>query len=336
MNERTRSLASTMLFHVALFSAGLVVLIGGGEYLVRGASSLARLLGLSPLVIGMTVVAFGTSAPELAVNLFAAFKNTPDISFGNVIGSNIANTALILGLAAWIAPVTVHWKVVVREIPMMVLASVAVLAVSLDRWLNSRAAVIDGGDGLMLLLLFGVFLYYTFADARRTNDSEPAVSGEIPHAGKQQSVWSAVFVTLVGLVGVILGGQLTVEGAVSLAERFGISQAVIGLTLVAVGTSLPELVTSVIASRRGQSDIAVGNVVGSNIFNLLFILSTTALICPVPIPAGGVTDVLVMTGLGLVLFPLAVSDRFRIVRWEGTALIALYAIYIGWRAGIGG
>ncbi len=323
-----------MLFDTALLIVGLALLLGGGDTLVRGAAALARQFGVSSLVVGLTVVAFGTSAPELAVNMLAAFRDAGGISFGNVIGSNIFNISVIIGCSALLRPLTVQLVVVTREIPMMLLTSLAVLLMALDRPLDGTVSSFSRSNGLLLLLLFAVFVYYTVSAVckQRQQNADSAGLGQLPTMQAQRSRASAAMLTLAGLVGVILGGQLTVTGGANLAEHFAVSQTVIGLTIVAAGTSLPELATSVLAARRGESDIAVGNIVGSNIFNLLFILGLSAATSPISVPTGGLIDLVVMTGLSIVLLPLAISDRGRIVRAEGVALLALYGLYVLWLA----
>ena len=326
-----------MLIALLSVAAGLMILVGGADVFVRGASALARSLGVSPLAIGLTVVAFGTSAPELAVNLSAALGGRTGVAFGNVAGSNIANVGLILGISALVKPLAVHLSVISREIPMMTLAAIVVLVLAADRALAFGAGaaedVVGRADGIVLLLVFGVFLYYTASDAlchRSATLLAPAVETVVPTL-PPPSTGRGLLLTIVGLVGVVLGGMLTVDGAVKVATTFGVPQVVIGLTLVAVGTSLPELATSIVAARNGQSDMAVGNVVGSNIFNSLFVLGTTATTSPVPVPAGGIVDLLVAAGLSLALLPIALRQR-KITRAEGAALLAAYLAYTGWRA----
>jgi len=321
-----------MVIDGLLLILGFGLLFGGGNYLVRGASSLATLVGVPPLVIGMTFVAFGTSAPELAINVNAALKGNADISFGNIIGSNIANIGLIVSCAAFIKPLEIHSKVVTREIPMMILATAAACVMGFDPFLRGTPAVYDRTDGILLLLLFCVFLYYTVNEMLRKNYNgfpEEAVATAKP--GTMPAIALNVFFMVGGLAALVWGGDITVDAAVRLAEAFAVPQAVIGLTVVAVGTSLPELVTSVIATWKGQTDLAIGNVVGSNIFNLLLVMGVTAVITPVPLPPKGYEDLLMMALISVILLPLAISDKFRIVRLEGVFLITLYFGYIFWR-----
>jgi len=316
------------LLDLLTLTLGLALLLAGGEALVRGASALARELGVSPLVVGLTVVAFGTSAPELAVNVTAAWRGDSALSFGNVVGSNIANIGLILGLAASVRALEVAGTVVSRELPMMGVATAAVVVLGLDR-IRMESEVYDRSDGLLLLLFFGVFLYYTVAEVLRGRTRDPLMQqAEVrPVGDRLRSVLGSVVVAVLGLGALTVGAELTVSSAVALAEVAGVSKAVVGLTVVAVGTSLPELATSLMAVRRNQLDLAVGNVVGSNIFNLLFILGTTATLHPVPMPAGGGVDLLVLTVLSLALIPITLS-RHRVARAEGVVLLAAYVAFV--------
>lgn len=326
-----------LIVSIVLLLAGLAMLIVGGDLLVRGATNLARLLGVSELVIGLTVVAFGTSAPELAVNVLAAWEDRGEISFGNIIGSNIANIGLILGVAAMIRPLKIRGQVIRRELPMMLLATAGILVTAADAVLRRDTSVFDFSDGLIMLLLFGVFMYYTVADFLADHSSDvikeesESFLATVKPDGSRASLALSVLLTLGGLALLAGGGHVTVDRAAHLALALGVPQVIVGLTLVAVGTSLPELVTSVIAARRGQSDLAVGNVVGSNIFNLLLILGVSALVRPIPVPAGGWHDLFWMAGLSVLLVPMVLTTRNRIMRYEGVILLSAYATYLGWR-----
>jgi cation:H+ antiporter len=309
--------------------AGLAILVGGGEMMVRGASALARLLGVSPLVIGLTVVAFGTSAPELAVNGLAALQGSTELSFGNIIGSNIANIALILGSMALIRPLEVESSVVSREIPMMLLATAAVIVLGSDR-IRGGIEGYDRYDGLILLLFFSVFLYYTLAEVLRRRATDPlfAQASQLGGPTRLHSFAPSALLMAGGLAGLSGGAQLTVNAAVALAEALSIPSVVVGLTLVAFGTSLPELATSLVAVRRGQVELAVGNVVGSNLFNLLFILAVTSVLEPIPLPAGGHFDLGVMALLSVALLFVANTHGRRIVRIEAALLLTIYFSFI--------
>lgn len=312
---------------------GLLLLVGGGDFLVRGAAGLARTFGISSLVIGMTVVAFGTSTPELAVNLAAVLNGKGGISFGNVIGSNLANLGLILGVTAILKPLSIQGRIIVREIPMMVLATIAASVMAFDPELRGIDANYDRTDGILLLLFFSVFLYTTIGDVVRRRMGDPLVEQleeAEPMAGKRR-IWLDVSLVGGGLVALVAGGQLTVEGASAIARSIGVSEVVIGLSLVAVGTSLPELVTSIMAAVRGETDIAIGNVVGSNLFNLLLILGVTSTVRTVPVPQGGWMDLTALLVVSLLLLPFSVTGRRRIVRLEGLAFFVLWLGYSIWR-----
>ena len=319
-----------MLSDVLFLVLGMGLLLGGGDSLVRGASALAHRLGISPLVVGLTVVAFGTSAPELAVNVAGALSGAGEISFGNVMGSNIANVALVIGAVAVLRPIGIERAVIVREIPMMTLAAIAAAVMGLDH-LFDRGALGDRysrADGVMFLLLFGVFLYYTCNDALRQRESAQGA----PQTEGHMAIGLAVVWVVLGLVGLVLGGHWTVSSASSLALQLGVSQTVVGLTVVAVGTSLPELVTSLVGVLRGADSLAVGNVVGSNIFNLLFVLGTTSVIRPVPVPSLGAWDLGMVILVSVALLPLAFNRTRCVGRSGGLLLLAAYFGYMTWRS----
>jgi cation:H+ antiporter len=311
-----------------LLILGLVVLLVGGEGLVRGATGLARSFGVSPMVIGMTVLAFGTSAPELAVNVNAAVKGSSELTFGNVIGSNIANIGLILGITALVQTLRIHRSIVTREIPIMLLATGLALVLGLAGPAPHQFDVVDGS---ILLAAFALFLFVTVRNARRDDDfihqAEEETAEKPPLGPGLGSI-----VTLLGLGGVLLGSHWTVQGATGVARALGMSEALIGLTFVALGTSLPELTTSLFAALKGHADLAVGNIVGSNVFNILFILGVSAVIRPVPVPPdGGRMDLILMAAFSVVFLPLAVTQK-RLGRFEGLLLFSGYAAYIAWRA----
>jgi len=318
---------------VVLLLAGLALLLGGGDLLVRGAAGIARGLGVSPLAIGLTVVAFGTSAPELAVNLIAALQGSAGLSFGNVVGSNIANLGLILGLTACVRPLDIQGSVILREIPLMILATVATLVMALDPALRGQTAALDRTDGILLLLLFGLFLYAVVLDVlRQRRDPLLKEAAELPVARSRRKILADALMVLGGLFGLAFGGDLLVGAATNIARTLGMSDAVIGLTIVAVGTSLPELATSALAARRKETDIAVGNLVGSNIFNLLFVLATTCTIAPLELPGSGALDLGAALGISLLLLPMAITGRRVLSRAEGAVLLALWVAFTSWRA----
>ena len=324
-----------MTTDLLILIGSLAVLLAGGEALVRGASALARRLGVSSMVIGLTVVAFGTSAPELAVSVTAAASGSGGIAFGNVVGSNIANVALILGLAALVRPLAVNSEIVSRELPMMILGSVALAVLALDGPLDGAASgAISRGDGLCLLLFFCVFLYYTVAGnlfGRRADPLLEEARDEVPAGGARAPLGRSLALVAGGLVGLSLGGYLLVESASAVARALGVPEVVIGATVVAVGTSLPELATSLLATRRGEADIAVANVVGSNVFNALFIMGTAAAVRPVALSPGGALDLAVMVALAVILLQMALTGGRRITRGEGACLLACYAGYVLWQ-----
>jgi len=302
-------------------AAGLFLLYVGGESLVRGSAALALRLGVSSLAVGLTVVAFGTSAPELVVSMEAALEGANEIAVGNVVGSNICNIALILGIASLLRPPKVEAKVVRLDVPLMIASSLVLLVMLGD----GEVSRLEG-----VLLLVGLFVYVccTVWQARRENEAgRQALQAATPMA--QFKLAAEIVMVLVGLGLLIGGGRLLVYASIELAAGFGVSQAVIGLTIVAVGTSLPEMATSIVASVEGQGDIAVGNVVGSNIFNVLGILGLTATTSPLNRGAIGWTSLLFMVLVSAALIPLF-RRSLRLSRWEGGLLLAAYGGYVAW------
>lgn len=300
---------------------GVGLLYGGAEGLVRGSASVARRLGLSPLVIGLTVVAFGTSMPELVVSVRATLAGAGPIAVGNVVGSNIANIALILGLSALIRPIRVHAQLIRVDVPILIVASVA-LAVLLQ---DGRVGRVEG-----VLFLAGL-VGYTVLGLRLARAESAAVHAEFAEATPPPTgSWARDLVFIAAGLGLlVLGARLLVDGAVTIATSFGVSEAVVGLTIVAVGTSLPELATSLVAAGKGEGDIAVGNVVGSNLFNILGILGTASVVRPLTQTGMTRLDLGVMVGLALVMLPL-MRTGFRLSRGEGGFLLAVYLVYVGW------
>lgn len=309
-----------------LLVGGLTVLVFGAEILVRGASRLAAALGISPLVIGLTVVAFGTSSPELAVSLQSALSGQPDLAVGNVVGSNILNVLLILGLSALITPLIVAQQLVRLDVPIMIGASMLV-------WVLALNSVISQLEGALLFVLLIAYLSFLIWQSRR--ERNPAVVAEYEHefAGREARTLRQALLNLtlvvVGLAMLIGGSRLFVQGASDLARHFGLSELVIGLTIVALGTSLPEVAASIIAAIKGERDIAVGNVVGSNIFNLLAVLALTALFARggVPVsPSALALDIPFMTAVAIACLPIFVT-RNLIARWEGAIFFGYYLAY---------
>jgi len=311
---------------------GLLLLVAGGESLVRGAPSLARRLGLSEMLIGLTVVAFGTSAPELVVSISAALRGNSDIAFGNAVGSNVANLGLLLGATAIMGPLRVRSNLITREIPFLVAASIALLALGLDGAFGMGADELSRGDGIVLFVFFAIFLYANARDVMTGRGHSIIHSAsEMPEVTARPGLLGAMAMVLLGLAGLLLGGRLAVSAAAEMARALGVGEVVIAATIVAFGTSLPELVTCLLAARQGSHDLALGNVVGSNLFNILFVLSSTALIAPVPVPPGGWVDLSVSAALAVVLLPMAVTQQRRVTRGEGLFLLAVYAGYIAFQ-----
>ncbi len=299
--------------NAVLLLVGLVALFAGGESLVRGAVGIARRLAVPPLLIGLTVVGFGTSTPELLVSVDAALRNAPDIALGNVVGSNIANILLIVGLAALVRPIRVAGATLPRDTAAMLAAAVVLIPLF---WLGSLGR---GAGAVLLVGLVAYVLWAYLAPADGEASTDPAPVMKLGHA----LVWLTV-----GLAGLMLGARFMVDGAVGIARSLNISEAFIGLTVVAVGTSLPELATSLIAAFRRQSEIAIGNVVGSNIFNVLGILGATALIAPIPVATRFLTfDLPIMIAVSAVLTALLLL-RPRIGRGAGLALLVAYTAYV--------
>jgi cation:H+ antiporter len=307
---------------------GLLLLVGGGDIMVRGSAALAGRLGVSPLVIGLTVVAFGTSAPELSVNVVAAFRGNSSMSFGNIFGSNMANIGLIVAVTAFFGPMKIHSIVVSREVPMMLLVTVVASTLGLDALWGDGVSQFGRGDGIVLLLLFSVFGYYTLRDLVRQRAGEAVDLPGVPDDVHEMQLPAAVALTVAGMVALGAGGATTVHGAEGVARAMGVSEVIIGLTLVAIGTSLPELVASIVATMRGQPDIAIGNVVGSNIFNLVIVLGFTSVLRPVPVPPGGMLDMAVVIALSLLLWLTSASGGQKIIRTEAVLLLTVYFSYM--------
>lgn len=329
-----------LLLDILLFALGVVLLVGGGDSLVRGAVTLAARFGVPSFVIGLSVVAFGTSAPELALNLAAALSGNSELSFGNIVGSNIANIGLILGIAALIRPMDVHTSIVKRELPLMVMATLLLCVLA---YAPPHAPAPDGSagadgfsrvDGGLLLAGFIVFCWQLLRSAKAEGPAASELLGEVstlkPEEAAQRPMGRAIFFTLFGLAALAAGGRFAELGAVGIAQALGMSNELIGLTIVALATSLPELAASMAAALRGQNDIAVGNIVGSNLFNILLIMGTTAMVGPVPLPAGGMSSLIAVMALSLLLLPISVTANRTVSRLEGGVLLTLYAGYIGY------
>jgi cation:H+ antiporter len=313
-----------MILTYILFFVGFAALIKGAGLLVDGASSLARRLGVSTLVIGLTIVAFGTSAPELIVNIFASIQGNTDIAIGNILGSNIANILLILGISAAIYPLAVKRGTVWKEIPLAFLAVIVLAFMANDVLIDkSSSSALTRIDGLVLTSFFIIFLYYVFGISK----AEPSDMVEIKP--RTRSLLRSCLMIGGGLVGLVVGGKWIVGGAVAIATGLGMSEALIGLTIVAVGTSLPELATSAVAAYKKDVDIAVGSIVGSNIFNIFWVLGLSAVIYPLSFSQALMSDVLMAVVTTFLLFAtMFIGKRHILERWQGISFIVLYVVYI--------
>ena len=305
----------TIILETLLLALGFVLLVKGADWFVDGASGIAAKLHIPQLVIGLTIVAMGTSAPEAAVSIAAALKGNADITIGNIVGSNILNILIILGLSSLLADLQVAKSTIRLEIPFM-LGVTAVLMV------QGNDGVVGKGNALILLALFGVYLWYLFRMAKQGRE-------EVPETGVAQPLWKNLAMTAMGLVLIVWGSNVTVDAATALARIFGMSERFIGLTIVALGTSLPELFTSVSAARKGNADIAIGNIVGSNIFNILFVVGLSGLITPVPFADLFIIDTLVAMAAAAVLGGFCLK-KGKLVTWHGVVMLVGYGVYLGW------
>ena len=316
-----------MILDILLFIVGIILIIVGANYLTEGASVLARRFGVSPLVVGLTIVAFGTSSPELIVSLMSALKGNSDIAMGNVVGSNIFNVLVIGGINALVTPITITRSTVRREIPLMILACLVLSVMALDRVFAGTGAtenILSRSEGIVLLCFFLIFLTYTFAIAK----GDPSDPHTAPAPTKHYPLWLLVVFIIGGLGGLVLGGELFVDAASSIARTLGMSEGFIGLTIVAAGTSLPELATSVAAALKKEPEIAVGNIVGSNLFNIFFILGTTATVTPIHIGGVSTLDFTMMSFAALLLYVFAVLFGQRVIkRAEGAVLFLCFVLY---------
>lgn len=305
---------------------GFLLLVKGADYFVEGASSIAKKLRIPTFVIGLTIVAFGTSAPELAVSISAALKGSNDIAIGNVVGSNIFNTLVVLGASAAITPIAVEKGIIKKDYPLSIFAAILLGVLSLDMILfKAPAMTLSRVDGIILLVAFAFFMYTTVkAGLKQRAAANP--EHEEALANMYMPAWKSILILVVGLVGIVIGGDLSVEGAKEIARAFGLSEALIGLTIVAFGTSLPELVTSIIAARKGESDIAVGNVIGSNIFNIFFILGVSATILPMNVSSTYLYDIAVLVAV-MVLSYIPIAKTKKVSRGMGVTMVAAYLAY---------
>jgi cation:H+ antiporter len=318
------------LLSIFLLITGFVVLIYGADKLVDGASALAKRYNIPDIVIGLTIVAFGTSAPEMAINMAAAIKGSADLVLGNVLGSNIFNILAVLGISALVTPLSVKKNTVRYEIPFNLFAAIMVLFLAIDTPFGWRENQIDNKDGIILLLFFAVFLAYNFYLVKNNPD-------ELKVEARQYPLWKSVFLMVIGLAGLIFGGQMIVNHAIIIAKALGISERIIALTIVSVGTSLPELVTSLVAIRKKELDIAIGNVVGSNIFNIFLVLGLSTLTRSTAVHDPSFIDIGVNLFAGLLLLGFVFSGKIKnslqwegrsLTRWEGMFFTLFYVGYI--------
>ncbi len=301
-----------ILLQLLLLVVGFVLLIKGADWFVDGSSGIAAKFGIPQLVIGLTIVAMGTSAPEAAVSISAALKGNADITIGNIVGSNILNILIILGLSSVIVPIAVAPSTIKIETPFMIAITVIMLLLGLD-------AEISLIDGIILVVLFIAYLVYLFMMAKKDKQSDEEKPKDI-------SIAKAIIFAIIGLVMIVLGSNVTVDAATAIAQAVGLSERFIGLTIVALGTSLPELFTSVAAARKGNADIAIGNIVGSNIFNILFVVGLSALIVPVPFEANFIFDSIVAIAAGVLLLLCCIKTK-ALKRWAGIIMLLSYAVY---------
>jgi cation:H+ antiporter len=331
-----------MLLAVITLVAGIILLIKGADWLVEGASVIAQRLKVSDLVIGLTVVSFGTSAPELIVNIIASFQGSSNLAIGNIVGSNISNTLLILGITAIITPLAVQRSTILKEIPFGLLAAVTLFTMANDHIVDGYTqSELSRSDGIAFLGFFLIFVYYTFGMRRREENHDEFTKPTM-------AVPPALLLFAVGILGLVIGGKITVDSAIIIARTLQLSETLIGLTIVAVGTSLPELAASAVAAYKGKADIAVGNIAGSNIFNIFWILGLSAIIKPLPFAQSLNFDLGMVVLSTMLLFFLIHNGHihrriffwwkqhkdYTIQKWEGGVLLStyvIYLIYIGWR-----
>jgi cation:H+ antiporter len=323
-----------MIFvYVAMFLLGIFILIKSSDILVEGASSIASKFNVSPLVIGLTIVAFGTSAPELVVSVSSALSGSTDIAFGNVVGSSIFNILVILGISAIIYPINIHKGTAWKEIPFSLLGAVITFLLAASVWINGKQnldlnstanfSTLGASEGLLLLSIFAVFMYYIFGISKNQGQAE---------AVKQMSTVKSSLYLLLGIAGLSISAKyLVTDAAVEIARIFNVSEALIGLTLVSIGTGLPELATSVSAALKKNTDIAIGNIIGSNIFNVLLILGSTLVIKPIAVSGENIADLIILIFTTLILFVLTFSfQRYNLYKKEGYVMLALYFAYFSY------
>lgn len=322
-----------MILSILYLIGGLVLILAGANFLTDGASAMARRMGVSDLIVGLTVVAFGTSAPELAISVISAINGSAEMAVGNVVGSNIFNILMIIGVTAMVRPMVIEPGIMTKEIPLVVLSSIVILVMGNAPFLDHGSpAIITRVDGIILLLFFAIFMRYTFSQARQTGNL-PAPDSQEPQKKAEPAMpwWKSIVWVTGGLAALIFGGDRFVAGASDIARAMGVSDAVIALTIVACGTSFPELATSVAAAIKGKPGIAIGNVIGSNIFNVFMVLGVSASVSPLKLGAIGNIDFLTLTGASLLfwIFGWIIKQR-TITRTEGAVMVACYVGYVTW------
>lgn len=324
-----------MVYVLLLF--GFLLLVKGADYFVDGSSNIAKFLGIPTLLIGLTIVAFGTSAPEAAVSVTASIKGQNGIALGNVIGSNIFNLLCVVGMSAFIKPLSVKKSILLKEFPFLILSSVLLLILGNDLiFQQNQNPVLSLSDGVVFLMFFGIFIYYlvevsiNYRNTNRnliSNTNIELSSNDISNNNSDISLSKSIVLSILGILGIIIGGKLVVDCSSNIALNFGVSQKMVGLTIVSIGTSLPEFVTSVVAASKGESDIALGNVIGSNIFNILFILGVSSLITPISVDPSLFLDISIMIIVTIIAYVFAIRKK-DISKFEGIILICSYILYM--------
>lgn len=300
---------------------GFLLLIKGADFFVEGSSSIAKKFNIPSLIIGLTIVAFGTSAPEAAVSITAAIRGQNEMAIANVVGSNIFNILFVVGVTAMIKPIYVQKSTILKEFPFLLLSSIVLAILAYDVWFQGYSEnILTRADGLIFIALFIIFIYYLIDMAINSNDETSEENYKVMPLSK------SILLSIGGLLGIIIGGNFVVNSASDIAMSLGMSENLVGLTIVAIGTSLPELATSIVAAKKGESDIAIGNAVGSNIFNILFVLGVSSCISNVPVQAEAFTDMFVMIVSTIIVYVLAISNR-KINKVEGMIISLLYIAY---------
>ncbi|MFH1456120.1 MAG: calcium/sodium antiporter [archaeon] len=311
-----------------LFIFGFFFLLAGARYLIEGSSSFAKRMGLPPLIVGLTILAFGTSMPELVVTLVSAFRGSTELALGNIVGSNIANILLVLGIGALIYPITVKSSTIWKEIPFGFLAAIVLFVVANDRLIDNGGitySALTRIDGIVMLLFFVIFLVYIYELARKHH--KKAFKEEV---GMKYNNWSIIALMMVsGMLGLYFGGKWIVDGALAITSALGWSEFLVASTIIAVGTSLPELVTTIIAALNKEVDLAVGNLVGSNLFNIFYVLALSAVISPIKLPPLINIDIIFLIFVSLLLFVyLFIGEKRKLHKWQGLAFLILYVMYV--------